>query len=117
MKNNSLGQIRREQMVFLGNPEYACDLTPINFSSFAQACGAVGFSIEEPGEYGAIFDRALETPGPVLLEAWVDPNEPPMPPKVTAKQAAHFIESLAKGTPDRRKIVETIVADKVREMV
>ncbi len=117
MKNNSLGQIRWEQMVFLGNPEYACDLTPINFASFAQACGGVGFSIEEADECGATLDRALQTPGPVLIEAVVDPNEPPMPPKITAKQAAHFIESLAKGTPDRRKILETIVADKVREMV
>jgi pyruvate dehydrogenase (quinone) len=117
MKNNSLGQIRWEQMVFLGNPEYACDLTPINFTSFALACGGVGFSIEEPGECGEILERALRTPGPVLIEAVVDPNEPPMPPKVTAKQTAHFIESLTKGTPDRRKIVETIAADKIREMV
>jgi len=28
VKNNSLGQIKWEQMVFLGNPEYACDLHP-----------------------------------------------------------------------------------------
>jgi pyruvate dehydrogenase (quinone)/pyruvate oxidase len=47
----------------------------------------------------------------------VDANEAPMPPKVTASQAAHFAESLAKGTPDRRKIIGTILADKVREMV
>src|SRR5262249_8184176 len=38
-KNNSLGQIRWEQMVFLGNPEYVCDLHPINFAEFARACG------------------------------------------------------------------------------
>ncbi len=117
MKNNSLGQIRWEQMVFLGNPEYECDLTPINFTAFAHACGGVGFSIEEPGQCGEILDRALQTPGPVLIEAVIDPDEPPMPPKVTAKQAAHFAESLARGTPDRRKIIETIVADKVRELV
>lgn len=29
VKNNSLGQIRWEQMVFLGNPEYGCDLAPL----------------------------------------------------------------------------------------
>src|SRR6202007_2085168 len=38
VKNNSLGQIKWEQMVFLGNPEYACDLAPINFAEFARAC-------------------------------------------------------------------------------
>jgi hypothetical protein len=34
VKNNSLGQIRWEQMVFLGNPEFACDLAPIDFAAF-----------------------------------------------------------------------------------
>ena len=32
IKNNTLGQIKWEQMVFLGNPEYACELQPIDFA-------------------------------------------------------------------------------------
>lgn len=117
VKNNSLGQIRWEQMVFLGNPEYGCDLIRINFTQFARACGGADFAIEDPKSCCAILDQALATPGPVIVEAIVDPNEPPMPPKVTAKQAAHFVESLAKGTPDRSKIIETLVQDKVRELI
>ncbi len=39
VKNNTLGQIKWEQMVFLGNPEYGCDLHPIDFPLFARACG------------------------------------------------------------------------------
>ena len=117
IKNNTLGQIKWEQMVFLGNPEYECDLAPINFADFALACGGRGFTIEDPRDCGAILDRALETGGPVIIEAVVDPNEPPMPPKITAKQAAHFAESLARGTPDRRKIIETVVENRVREML
>src|SRR5262249_11745386 len=42
IKNNTLGQIKWEQIVFLGNPEYAVDLQPINFSKFAEACGGKG---------------------------------------------------------------------------
>ena len=117
VKNNLLGQIKWEQMVFLGNPEYECDLTPIRFADFARACGGSGFTIEDPLECGDILDRALRTSGPVIIEAVVDPNEPPMPPKVTQKQARHFAESIARGTPDRRKILETIAADKVRELL
>src|SRR5207302_6506964 len=30
IKNNSLGQIKWEQMVFEGNPEFGCDLHPID---------------------------------------------------------------------------------------
>ena len=52
-----------------------------------------------------------------MIEAIVDSNEPPMPPRITARQAAHFAESLAKGTPDRRKIINDILEDKIRELV
>jgi pyruvate dehydrogenase (quinone)/pyruvate oxidase len=117
IKNNSLGQIRWEQMVFLGNPEYACDLAPIDFAAFARACGGAGFTIERPEDCASVLERAFATPGPVVVEAIVDPNEPPMPPKVTARQATHLAEALAKGTADGHKIVETLFADKIRELV
>jgi pyruvate dehydrogenase (quinone)/pyruvate oxidase len=87
IKNNSLGQIKWEQMVFLGNPEYGCDLQPIDFAAFARACGATGFTIDDPATCGQTLDRAFATPGPVIVEAVVDPFEPPMPPKVTLDQA------------------------------
>src|SRR5947199_10596504 len=54
IKNNTLGQIKWEQMVFLGNPEYAVDLAPIDFAAFAQACGGAGFTIDDPQNCGAV---------------------------------------------------------------
>ncbi|HET7340953.1 MAG TPA: thiamine pyrophosphate-dependent enzyme [Methylomirabilota bacterium] len=42
VKNNTLGQIKWEQMVFLGNPEFGVDLHPIDFAAFARACGGTG---------------------------------------------------------------------------
>jgi pyruvate dehydrogenase (quinone)/pyruvate oxidase len=117
VKNDSLGQIKWEQMVFLGNPEYGCDLHPIDFAAFARACGGEGLRIEDPAECGPVLGRALSHPGPVLVEAVVDPFEPPMPPKVTLEQARHLAESLARGTPDRGRIIRTILADKVHELV
>jgi pyruvate dehydrogenase (quinone) len=117
IKNNTLGQIKWEQMVFLGNPEYACDLSPIDFAAFARACGGAGFTIEDPRDCGRILDEALRTPGPVLIEAVVDPNEPPMPPKVSVDQAEKLAEAMVKGTPNRKDIALTIMSDKVREMV
>jgi pyruvate dehydrogenase (quinone) len=117
LKNNTLGQIKWEQMVFLGNPEYGCDLQPIDFAAFARACGGHGFTIDNPASCGEILDEALAVRGPVLIEAVVDPYEPPMPPSVTIKQATHFAESLVKGEPNRKKIALTVMEDKVREMV
>ena len=117
IKNNTLGQIKWEQMVFLGNPEYGCELHPIDFAAYARACGGIGFTIEEPAECGRVLDQALTTPGPAVVEAVVDPFEPPMPPKISADQAAKFAESLARGTPNRGKIALTVLSDKVRELV
>ncbi|PWC31181.1 thiamine pyrophosphate-dependent enzyme [Azospirillum sp. TSO35-2] len=115
--NSSLGQIKWEQMVMLGNPEYVCDLHPIDFAKVAEACGGKGFTIRDPKECGAILDAALAHPGPVLVDCLVDANEPPMPPKVKAKQAAHFAEALARGTPDALKIAATVFKDRAREII
>ena len=117
VKNNTLGQIKWEQMVFLGNPEYGCDLQPIDYAAFAQACGGVGFTIEDPAECGDTLDRALATPGPVIIEAVVDPYEPPYPGKMSAEQATHLAESLARGEPNREKIALTVLSDKVKELI
>jgi pyruvate dehydrogenase (quinone) len=117
VKNNTLGQIKWEQMVFLGNPEYGCELQPIDFAAFARACGGTGFTIEDPAECGRILDQAMATPGPVVVEAVVDPFEPPLPPKISLQQATKFAESLARGEPNRAKIAWTVLSDKVRELV
>ena len=117
IKNNTLGMIKWEQMVFLGNPEFSCELQPIDFVAFARACGGTGIAIEDPADCGRILERALATPGPVLVEAIVDPFTPPMPAKVTFKQAKKFAESLARGEPNRSKIAWTVLSDRVRELV
>jgi len=117
IKNNTLGQIKREQMVFLGNPEYGVDLHPIDFAAFAHACGGVGLSVDDPADCGRIMEEFLNTPGPALVEAVVDPFEPPMPAKVKAEQALHLAESLERGEPNRKKIALTTISDQVREMI
>jgi pyruvate dehydrogenase (quinone)/pyruvate oxidase len=117
IKNNVLGMIRWEQMVMLGNPEYGVTLQSIDFAAFAHACGGTGFTIEDPGDCGHIIDQALRTPGPVVVEAVVDPFEPPLPPKITMDQATKFAKALARGEPNREKIVLTVASDKVRELV
>jgi len=117
VKNNTLGQIKWEQLVFLGNPEYGCDLEPIDFAAFARACGGTGFTIEDPATCGDVLDQALATAGPVIVEAVVDPFEPPMPPKATAAQAVKLAEALVRGEPDREKILATIISNKLRELI
>jgi pyruvate dehydrogenase (quinone)/pyruvate oxidase len=117
IKNNTLGQIKWEQMVFQGNPEYQCDLFPIDFVALAKAVGANGVRIDDPRTAGAKFDEALSMPGPVIIEAVVDQFTAMLPAKITADQAIKFSEALAKGEPHRLKIALTAAKDTVRQIV
>jgi pyruvate dehydrogenase (quinone)/pyruvate oxidase len=117
IKNNALGQIKWEQMVFLGNPEFGCELEPIDFVKVAEGCGISAISIDDPARCADQLREALATPGPCLIEAVVDPFEPPMPPKVEVKQAMHMAEALARGTPQAMKTALTLASDTVRELV
>ena len=115
LKNNVLGMIKWEQMVFLGNPEYGVEMTPIDLVKFAEACGARGIRIEDPAMCGAQLTEALSAPGPVLVEAVVDPYEPPLPPKVSPQQSKHLAEALVRGEPNRERVGLTLFRDSIEE--
>lgn len=116
-KNNTLGQIKWEQMVMLGNPEYACELEPFDFVKYAEACGVAGYRADNPKTCGAVLAEALSAPGPAVIEAVVDPHEPPLPAHVEFGQALGFAESLARGTPEGGRILKTVIKDRVRELI
>ena len=73
--------------------------------------------MEDTADCGRTIEEFLKAPGPAVLQATVDPFEPPMPAKVKAEQALHFAESLARGEPNRKKIVLTTITDRVRELI
>jgi pyruvate dehydrogenase (quinone) len=79
MKNNSLAEVKFEQMD-IGNQEFGCTLSPIDFAAYAKACGADGFRCEHPDEVRPAIQAMLASPRPALLEAVVDANEPPLKP-------------------------------------
>jgi pyruvate dehydrogenase (quinone)/pyruvate oxidase len=108
LKNNSLGLIKWEQMVFLGNPEYGVDFAPVDFVKIAEGCGAKAVHIEDPARCGEQLREALSYPGPAVVEAVVDQNEPPLPPKITQDQAKKMYDALRRGEKSRRRIGLTI---------
>jgi len=117
IKNNTLGQIKWEQIVFLGNPEYGCELHNPSFARYADTCGGLGWTVEKPEEIRSTLEHALSSNKPSLIEVVVDPYEPPMPPKVTAKQALQFAKALAKGQPHGGRIALTLFRDKLNELL
>jgi pyruvate dehydrogenase (quinone) len=117
MKNNVLGMIKWEQIAMGGNPQFGVELQPIDFAGVAVNCGAAGFTIERSEDAEATFRKALAHPGPAVIQAVVDPNEPPMPGRVSTEQALKFAEALARGQKDAWLIIKTVIEDKVREVV
>ena len=116
LKNNILGMIRWEQIAFLGNPEYGVEFTPIDYVKFAEACGGIGFAIKNVDDVRPILTKAMkEKELPVIVEADVDPFEPPLPPKMNLEFVGNVIKSFAKGQPYAREIGMTLSLDQFHE--
>jgi pyruvate dehydrogenase (quinone) len=117
LKNNSLGQIKWEQMAFLGNPEYACELEPVDFATVARGFGWRAWSVSDPHAVEDVLAEALAAPGPALVEVEVGSNDPLLPPKIKSRQALNLAKALLRGTHDGDKIVRNAVAELTREGV
>ncbi|WP_285560934.1 thiamine pyrophosphate-dependent enzyme [Actinoplanes regularis] len=115
--NNSLGQILWEQMV-LGYPEHGVRFgAPLpDYAGWARGCGGFGAQIDKPGDLSAALDEALAHPGPALLDVAVDPDEPPLPGKVSYEQAKKFAAAFLKGQPRKASIATTLFKDKIQQL-
>jgi pyruvate dehydrogenase (quinone)/pyruvate oxidase len=109
LKNNTLGMIRWEQMAFLGNPEFGVEFSDINFAKFAESCGGKGYTIWESGEIEHVMQTAMEEKTkPVIVEAYVDPFEPPLPPEILPEFTENIVKSFEKGQPYASRIGLTL---------
>jgi len=115
IRNDTLGLIKWEQMVFLGNPEFGVQFAPLDFVKFAEACGAKGVRIHDPARCGEQLKQALAMDGPVIVECVVDPHEPPIPAKVKKDQVKKLATALRNGTPNRNRIALQMVKDMLDE--
>ena len=69
IKNNTLGQIKWEQMVFWAIRNIGCDLQPIDFAAFA-GLRRHGFTIEDPAQCGKVCGGAGSTRGRRWSRRW-----------------------------------------------
>jgi pyruvate dehydrogenase (quinone)/pyruvate oxidase len=115
--NAGLGQILWEQMV-LGYPEHGVrfgDPQP-DYAGWARSAGGYGVRVERAAELPDALRTALAVDGPALVDVAVDPNEPPMPGKVTYEQAKKFAEAFLRGQPHKAAIATTLFKDRIQQL-
>ncbi len=91
--NSKLGMIKFEQEV-MGYPEWGVDLLNPDFSKLAQAIGIYGDRVEKPETLEDAIVNLIKHEGPGVLDVVVDPEEKPMPPKLTFSQAKGYVTSM-----------------------
>jgi pyruvate dehydrogenase (quinone) len=119
LNNRDLNQVTWEQRVLEGDPKFEASqvLPDFPYARYAELIGLRGIRVDRPEDVGPAWDDALAADRPVVLEAVVDPEVPPLPPHITFAQAKAFISSVASGDPGARGMIRQAVRDKLEEFV
>jgi pyruvate dehydrogenase (quinone) len=118
LNNEDLNQVTWEQRVLAGDPKFEASqrIPPFDYAAFARTLGLKGIRVTRPEEIEPAWDEALASDRPVVVDAVVDPEEPPLPPHITFEQARKFGRSLL-GEADRVGIARVAVKEKAREFI
>ena len=81
----------------MGNIEFETDLTNPDFAKYAEACGGIGYRVENLDELLPAFQNAVKQNKPCIIDVVVDANEAPMPAKITFGQAAGYTKHMIKN--------------------
>jgi pyruvate dehydrogenase (quinone) len=114
LNNADLNFVTWEQRATHGDAKFAAsqDLPDFPYARYAGLLDLKGIRVDAPDEVGPAWREALGADRPVVLEAVVDPDVPPLPPHITFEEAASLTTALLKGDPDARGVV----AQSLREL-
>ena len=93
LNNRDLNQVTWEERIQLGagKTESTQSIPDFPYHRYAELIGLKGIFVDHPDQVGAAWDEALTADRPVILEAYTDPNVPPLPPHITLKDAKNFM--------------------------
>lgn len=108
LNNGDLNQVTWEQRVMQGDPKFATsqDVPDFPYAAYADLIGLRGIRVDRPEDIGRAWDLALSSSVPTVVEMVTDPDVPPLPPHITAKQAKAYLSALLHGDPDAIGIVK-----------
>jgi pyruvate dehydrogenase (quinone) len=107
LHNGDLNMVTWEQRAINADPKFEASqaLPDFPYAEYAQMLGLQAICVNAPNQLAAAWDQAFNADRPTLVEAITDPNVPPLPPHVTAKQVRAYLSALRKGDPDALRVV------------
>lgn len=102
-----------------GDPKFVASqqIPYVPFERWAEMIGLRGIKVDDPSQIDSAWEEAFSSDRPVIINAITDPEEPPLPPHVTLKQAKSMAESVLKGDPAGMRDMVTAVREKVDEFI
>jgi pyruvate dehydrogenase (quinone) len=119
LNNRDLNMVTWEERVLAGDPKYPASQTLPDFpyAKYAESIGLKGIRVDKPEQLARAWDEALSADRPVVLEAYVDPDVPPLPPHITVEQARHFAEALLQGDENAGGVLRQSVKGLVENLL
>jgi pyruvate dehydrogenase (quinone) len=107
LNNADLNFVTWEQRATVGDAKFEAsqDLPAFPYARYAELLDLKGIRVDDSADVASAWREALTADRPVVLEAIVDPDVPPLPPHITFDQAASMTKALLKGDPDAGGIV------------
>lgn len=108
LNNRDLNQVTWEQRVMEGDPKFEAsqNIPDIPYDKYAEDLGLMGLRMETTEDVVPVWDKALAANRPVVINAYTDPEVPPLPPHISFEQARKFFSSLVKGDPEGMRDIE-----------
>ncbi|MGH7692040.1 MAG: thiamine pyrophosphate-dependent enzyme, partial [Candidatus Dormibacteria bacterium] len=95
LNNQDLNQVTWEQRAMEGDPRFQAsqEIPYMPFADYANLIGLRGIKVERSDQIESALDQAFAADRPVIVDAITTPDEPPIPPHVTAKEARALLKS------------------------
>jgi pyruvate dehydrogenase (quinone) len=119
LNNRDLNMVTWEQRILSGDPKYTAsqELPDFPYAAFAESLGLKGIRLSQPEHCAAAWDEALAADRPVVIDAFTDPEVPPLPPHITLKQAKNFMASMVHGDPNASHTIRQSVKEIVGSLL
>jgi len=107
LNNRDLNFVTWEMRAMEGEP-MICQSQAIpdfSYARFADSLGLKGIKLDNPDDVESVWEQALASDRPVLIEAYTSPDVPPLPPHISIEQAKNFSMALLKRDPSALEII------------